>query len=107
MAETVATLAPAARAKPEEMPAVPAASLDLFVTETESGRPRLDTAGEFASGQQVTTPGQVGYGYFSKVWDDYSETSPSDSPVALWAYRRGKNGALGNGNRIPARIFTP
>ncbi len=64
-------------------------------------------AGDFASGQQVTTLGQVGYGYFSKVWDDYSETSPSDSPIALWAYRRGKNGALGNGNRIPARIFTP
>mgnify|MGYP007088033298 CR=1 FL=1 len=62
-------------------------------------------AEEFAKKQGVKTLGQVGYGYFSEVWDTYDEKPSSATTIALWAYRRGKNGALGDGKRIPAKIF--
>lgn len=64
-------------------------------------------AKEFAMKQRVRTLGQTGYAYFSKVWTTYFETTPADPSIALWAYARGKNGALGNGERKPGAVFAP
>lgn len=62
---------------------------------------------EFAKAQKIRVLGQAGYAYFSKVWSSYSVTKSSDSNIALWAYKRGKNGATGNGSRMTGVISTP
>ncbi|MFO1372817.1 MAG: hypothetical protein U1F42_10650 [Candidatus Competibacteraceae bacterium] len=59
----------------------------------------------FALYQGVPTLGQAGYGYFSTNWSSYKEISSSDTRICLWAFRRGKNGALGNGERISGIIY--
>ncbi len=59
----------------------------------------------FAFKQKIPTLGQAGYAYFSNNWASYSEKNPSDTNICLWAFKRGKNGALGNGIRMPAKIF--
>jgi hypothetical protein len=73
----------------------------------KSGKRGWTPAEKFATNQKVLTVGQDGYGYFSKNWTSYSETSGSDSNIALWAYRRGKNSLMGNGGRVPGVIFRP
>lgn len=64
-------------------------------------------AAVFASSQQVLTIGQSGYGYFSKRWDTYRETSATDTGICLWAYRRRRNSFFGNGSRMPGVVFRP
>lgn len=56
----------------------------------------------FSGRQKVLCFGQSGYAYFSKNWQTYIEKSASDKTIALWAYRRGKNGLFGSGGRMPA-----
>lgn len=60
----------------------------------------------FYSTQGVPVLGQQGYAYFSREWGSYTESAPTDTSIALWAYRRGKNGAFGDGARIRARVFS-
>ncbi|MFO1359392.1 hypothetical protein [Plasticicumulans sp.] len=72
-----------------------------------SGKRGWTPAQVFAQQQRIITLGQTGYAYFSNAWNDYSESSPSDTSICLWAYARGKNGKLGNGNRLPGSIFLP
>lgn len=65
-------------------------------------------AKSFALKQGVITIGQTGYAYFSNQWKTYSEKSPADKNIYLWAYARGKNGAYGllsSGNRMPGKVF--
>lgn len=59
----------------------------------------------FHSTQGIPVLGQQGYAYFSREWGSYAESAPADTSIALWAYRRGKNGTLGNGVRIRAKVF--
>lgn len=59
----------------------------------------------FALHQGVPTLGQAGYGYFSTDWNSYDEISSGDTRICLWAFRRGKNGAFGGGERIPATVY--
>jgi hypothetical protein len=54
-------------------------------------------AEELAKGQGVKTVGQSGYSYFSRDSSRYLEIDAASGKVYLWAYRRGKNGALGDG----------
>jgi hypothetical protein len=63
-------------------------------------------ASAFAARQKVRTLGQTGYSYFSKRWSSYDESSPADRNICLWAYKRGKNSTLGNGSRMPGRVYT-
>jgi hypothetical protein len=71
------------------------------------GKRSWSPAKEFAVKQRVRTLGQAGYAYFSKVWSSYSETSPSDMRISLWAYSRGRNAALGGGGRMPGILYSP
>ena len=58
----------------------------------------------FAKSQSVTTLGQTGYAYFSTTWNKYVEKTTQTS-ICLWAFRRGKNGALGSGDRMTGNVF--
>ena len=62
-------------------------------------------ANDFALTQRVLTIGQAGYAYFSSSWNTYSEKSDNSSEVCLWAFRRGKNDAFGNGERVLGKSF--
>jgi hypothetical protein len=64
-------------------------------------------AGVFARRQGVTTIGQAGYGYFSTNRSAYSEINANSQTVYLWAYKRGRNGMLGGGGRMPGVVFAP
>ena len=64
-------------------------------------------ARRFAKAQGVTALGLPGYGYFSRTWDRYKETTAKDQEIYLWAYRRGRNSPLGGGNRLPGLVFGP
>jgi hypothetical protein len=59
----------------------------------------------FASSQGVKTLGQAGYAYFSTDWNKHTETTSSSSNMCLWAFKRGKNGAFGNGSRMPGIVY--
>lgn len=61
----------------------------------------------FADGQGVRAQGQAGYAYFSELRHTYREISSGSKSVYLWAYRRGRNGVLGNGARMAAQVFAP
>lgn len=61
----------------------------------------------FATQQKVKTLGQKGFSYFSNSWENYSQKSPRDQRICLWAYERGQNGLLGGGRRISGQIFRP
>lgn len=61
----------------------------------------------FASQQKVKTLGQKGFSYFSKNWENYSQKTPNDQRICLWAYERAQNGLLGRGQRISGQIFRP
>jgi hypothetical protein len=100
--------------KPDEirsLPVLPWASdgyLVLTGCNTGNGGDRSWTPAEvFCRSQHVITVGQTGYAYFSKTWSSYTEKLASDSNISLWAYKRGKNGMLGNGNRMDAAVFSP
>ena len=62
-------------------------------------------ARRFAKAQGVATLGLPGYGYFSKKWERYKETTARDQEIYLWAYRRGRNSPLGGGHRMPGVVF--
>ncbi len=62
-------------------------------------------AEELAKGQGVKTVGQSGYSYFSRDSSVYQEIDAASVKVYLWAYRRGKNGALGNGLQMQGIEF--
>jgi hypothetical protein len=64
-------------------------------------------ASDFATHQKVHTVGQAGYGYFSTQTRRYSRIDDSSTTVYLWAYRRGKNGAFGDGMRINGTLYDP
>jgi hypothetical protein len=50
--------------------------------------------------------GEAGFAYFSKNSETYVESSPTDQELYLWAFRRRRNGPLGDGGRInPARFL--
>jgi len=66
------------------------------------GRRGWCPAQSFAEAQGVPTLGQTGYGYFSRKWLSYQD---SDTGICLWAFHRGKNGALGSKAGMAARIF--
>lgn len=59
----------------------------------------------FRDGQRCSVIGQVGYAYFSQDFNSYKETTNSSPARYLWAYKRGKNGAVGGGQRLQGRIF--
>lgn len=61
----------------------------------------------FALHHRVITLGQNGYSYFSKQWQSYEETNPVNTGIFLWAYKRGKNGMVGDGTRILATVYRP
>ena len=65
-------------------------------------------AHSFALAQGVPTVGQAGYAYFSTEWQEYKETSPSDTRMCLWAYERKKNATafiFGSGRRMAGIVF--
>ncbi|MBI4905195.1 MAG: carboxypeptidase regulatory-like domain-containing protein [Acidobacteria bacterium] len=64
-------------------------------------------AGAFAKTQGVPTTGQTGYAYFSRQWTTYDEIDATCTGIYLWAYSRGKNGALGSGARMEGAVFKP
>jgi hypothetical protein len=49
--------------------------------------------------------GEAGYAYFSKDSETYVEASPTDQELYLWAFRRRRNGPLGDGGRIEPVMF--
>ena len=61
----------------------------------------------FALTQKVTTIGQSGYAYFSTSKDRYVKISPGSQTIYLWAYKRGQNGMLSFGGRMPGVSFDP
>jgi hypothetical protein len=61
----------------------------------------------FSTSQRVKTHGQVGYAYFSELRTKYKEITGDSTEVYLYAYRRGKNGALGDGGLITPAEFGP
>jgi hypothetical protein len=60
-----------------------------------------------ARSQNVRTTGQTGYAYFSTSPNRYVEINNNSTTVYLWAYRRGQNGFLGDGDRMEGMTFTP
>jgi hypothetical protein len=64
-------------------------------------------AEQFAKTQKVKASGESGFSYFSKDRASYKEQVESDETLYLHAYKRAKNGLLGNGARIPATVFEP
>jgi len=98
---------------------------DLPAVNWDSGEGRLTLAGcntglaedrgwtpaeIFAKSQGVPTEGQTGYAYFSDSSSDYDEIDEdgtTSTTIYLWAFERGKNGAFGDGGRMPGRTFTP
>jgi lysozyme family protein len=64
-------------------------------------------AEHFAQTQAVTTIGETGYSYFSKSQSSYEVQSASDNTIYLHAYKRGKNGALGDGSLIATKTYHP
>lgn len=64
-------------------------------------------ARRFAKAQGIHTVGLPGYGYFSKKWDTYVETTAKDQEIYLWAYRRRRNRLLGDGGRQRGVVFKP
>ena len=64
-------------------------------------------AQEFAQKQGVRTLGQTGYAYFSSNLDRYATATTGHTSIALWAYKRGKNGVVGSGSRMHGRVFGP
>jgi hypothetical protein len=67
--------------------------------------PPWSPAEEFCKSQGVTTVGQSGYAYFSKVKSKYIRIDNTSQDVYLWAFMRGKNGILGNGSKIDGHTF--
>jgi len=61
----------------------------------------------FAKSQGVKTLGQAGYSSFSRIGHSYAEIDATSQTVYLRAYKRGKNGAFGNGARMPEIEFSP
>lgn len=72
-----------------------------------TGRRGWCPARRFARAQGVVTVGQPGYGYFSKKWDEYVETTAKTQEIYLWAYARRRNRFLGGGNRMKGVVFKP
>ena len=64
-------------------------------------------AQEFALSQHVRTLGMTGFSSFSSNWNTFVKATTSHREIALWAYKKGRNGALGSGLRMPGRMFTP
>jgi hypothetical protein len=54
----------------------------------------------FARRQGVRAGGQTGFAYFSSTRDSYQAITRSDTEVYLEAYRRRRNGFLGDGARM-------
>jgi hypothetical protein len=61
-------------------------------------------AHSFALIQGVPTVGNLGFAYFSTQWGRYSKVQ-GEATIGLWAYRRGRNGFFGNGERIAGTVF--
>jgi hypothetical protein len=72
-----------------------------------TGKRGWSLSNQFAKRQGVITLGQAGYAYFSKKWATYTQKSTTDKKIALWAYSRGKNNAVGSGARILATVSKP
>ena len=64
-------------------------------------------AATFSIAQGVKAIGQTGWAYFSTNKSDYSEASPSDNKLYLYAYNRGRNNILGDGNLMEEAVFNP
>ncbi|WP_149495350.1 hypothetical protein [Roseiconus lacunae] len=61
----------------------------------------------FTQSQRVTTYALTGFGYFSSNPNRYVEISNADDVVYLYAYKRGRNGLLGDGSRMKEKVFKP
>jgi hypothetical protein len=72
-----------------------------------AGKRGWTPAGLFAKNQGVKTLGQAGYAYFSRISHSYSKIDATSQTVYLRAYKRGRNGAFGNGARMPEIEFSP
>jgi hypothetical protein len=62
-------------------------------------------ASVFAARQKVRTLGQLGYAYFSKSWSSYETIGSFDKRICLWAFKRRRNGMLGDGARMAGRVY--
>jgi hypothetical protein len=60
-----------------------------------------------ARSQRVRTTGQTGYAYFSTDPSRYVEINSNSTSVYLWAFRRARNGFMGDGSRMESVTFTP
>lgn len=64
-------------------------------------------AEHLAQTQIVPCRGEIGYSYFSKSLDQYTQQDAGDPEIYLHAFKRGKNAPLGDGGKMPARAFDP
>lgn len=60
-----------------------------------------------AKAQGVATRGETGYAYFSTDPNTYRESKPTDQTLYLQAYKRARNGLLGNGDRMEPKVYQP